>query len=278
MMLVVPSEKKYEQYIMNFIKIAEKLKNKINFGICIMKKTNCKEFLYRIRKSKFKNNFKKKKNPFIFIMETSTESNDHFIYFYQENKNKIVYKYMKKFIKNYLNKKLSPVKFSQRIPTYDTPKKLQKVVQKTIDFFFLNGVDKDLIILFYDSRDCIQKCNERSSKKWLCRKSKILKKKSKMCKKVLRKFQKLVEQVSNNPSIDPNRIRYGYFDIGKNSFDILKIKTRTPFIRIYKNGDKEEIIEKQISPRLETFTDEISYFVLKSLNHNYDKKMEIDDL
>jgi hypothetical protein len=211
---------------------------------------SCKRYLARLGLSKFE----KRKMPLIFTVKPSSNSTDDLIYFYRPlktnlEKNKLInldLKNFKKYFNLIIQGKSVPETFSERIPVKMAHNQFPQIVNKTLDYFFFDGLHKNLVILFYDSRQCYQSCEDKNKIDWLCNKNKRSMRISKYCDSMLSRFENIIRHIHRKWGSDSNLVRFGHFDMGKNSFDSLKIKRNSPFVRFHKTRNEENFEDLEI--------------------------------
>jgi hypothetical protein len=260
-----------------YLSYAEITKNNAVFRICVMTSKDCKRFLFRVGKTKLD----KLKTPSIFMIKSSKQTTDDHLYFFKIKKNKkkqlnLNLRKLKKFIRSVIQKQILPESFSEPIPQFKSPDKFQKIVNKTLNHFLFEGADKDLVILFYDSRQCFQSCKDRKAIQWLCNRKNILNSMSMACDNLINQFKSILKKIRQQWEGQEGLVRYGFYDLGKNSFDLLNIMKKSPFLRLYKMGKKDEYVDMEISKDLSVLNDEFTQFMLVNMEHLFDEHKDDD--
>jgi hypothetical protein len=279
--LVVKGSKKYTGLIQKFLNFAEKTKMNIVFRICDMTSIGCKRFLFRVGKTKLN----KQKTPSIFAIKASKQTSDDHMHFFKlkkkketKKKTKIIFnlKKFKRFVVSVYKKQVLPKIFSEPIPVFESPDKFQKIVNKTLNHFLFEGADKDLVILFYDSRQCFQSCKDKNSVKWLCTRKNIINSMSMACDNLINQFKSIIKKIRSQWQDQEGLVRYGFYDLGKNSYDLLSIKKTKPFIRLYKMGKNDEYVDMDINQNLSLLNDEFTHFMLDNMEHLFEDVIDSD--
>lgn len=276
--LVIKNAKKNLKIVRNFLNFAEKTKSKALFRVCDLANVQCKRFLFRVGKSKIG----QQKSPSVFIIQTSKQSSDDHIFIYKLSKNKkdkkkrLNLKKFKKFFLSVMKRKKLPKDFSEPIPPFKSPEKFQKIVKNTLNHFLFEGADKDLVVLFYDSRQCSQSCRDRYSVDWLCSREKAVNSASAACDNLVQKFKRIISKTRKQWKGQEGLVRYAHFDLGSNSYDLLGIKTKPPFVRLFKMGKKNDFADMKIDGELSSLYDEFSQFMLVNMEHLFEDQKDED--
>jgi hypothetical protein len=283
MVMVVENTKHYFKYIRNFLAFSENVKVKVKFAVCDLSGKTCKKYLSRIGFSKFE----KRKMPLIFVVQPSKKSSDDLIYFYTPLKENIKKKKLINLdqtnLKNYfvsiIKGNSKPANFSERIPMQMTQNQFPKIVNDTLNYFFFDGLHKHLVIFFYDSRLCVQSCDDKSAIKWLCSKNKRRIRSSKHCDSMISRFENIVMNIHRKWGADSNLVRFGHFDLGSNSFDSLKIKKKLPFVRFHKTGREEDFEDLDIGQDILTVGGNFADLMISKMKNLYkDKDLKINGI
>lgn len=262
MLLYVSDSKQGLFQSMNFIRNAQRTNKRMDFKICIKQSLNCKMFTDRIGRDRLA----RIKFPSLVILSHPQKSFDQAVYIrsYAEV-NRLLAQTIQLFRKDYYNKKLVPRKFSGKIPITETsPDKPQQLVKKTLSSFMRLRKQQDLIIFFYDSRKCYQSCKDKSADKVYCQDvgdtypSEI----SSNCQIFINNMSLVIKNYLMR-SKDLNRDRkFGYFDIGENSYGSLKIDYKQPIMRVYEATNFSKFYEYGIT-NLKTMVQNSSDFILR---------------
>ena len=92
----------------------------------------------------------------------------------------------------------------------------------------------------------------------------------------MNKFQDIVHLVRKQWKGNESLVRYGHYDIGKNSYDILKINKQAPFVRLYKTGKKESFSDFTIKEDMTNLEHEFTQFMLLNMDHLFQDQKDED--
>ena len=272
--LIVKSGKKYSRVLEKYLQFAEKTKSKARFRVCDLRKDDCKRFLYRVGRNKLEG----RRLPAVFMIQPSKQSADDHIFFYRPSKRERVRKILAKlnlrkfrrFFRGVMRRKTLPREFSEEIHAYLSPDRFQKVVHKTLDHFLVEEPEKDHVLLFFDSRKCMQSCREKSATPWLCNSRKDFANPSRACENMVAKFEEYVRAIRSQWDGHEGMVRYGHYDLGKNTFDMLAVQDTGPFVRMYKANRLHEISDWRIPGMHSDLIHEFTDFMLTNTQHLFD--------
>ena len=246
-------------------------------GICKQNEPGCEEFKSRLGASKLE----RLEQPFIAIITMSKMTTDPLVYFYPRSK-PVTKKSLKSFVKDFQDKNISYSEFSEPIPAKVGNHDVQKLVKNSMTDFFMSGFNKDLVVLFYDSRECLRSCTQRDVDQNLCNQNPgTLYADSMKCDKLVKSFSSIVEKVRSKNDPSGEHIRFGYFDLGKNSYHVYQIQGKVPLIRIYKLGKYNNFVDHVIEDGGDGFQSDMIHFLLDTTTedlglHEIDKEVEED--
>lgn len=138
MVLIVNSKREGLKFGFNFIRVAERTNDRINFRICSREEAQCQLFINRIGRKKLE----LLTSPSILIIDRAFESNDDHIYIQAfSNNKKILAKEIQKFRNDFFNKSLKPIEFSENIQSPSSSSdEVQKLVFNSYQNFLLDGI------------------------------------------------------------------------------------------------------------------------------------------
>lgn len=254
------SNKALQQFTSNYETYFETLEG----AICQESEKGCQEFTRRLGSTKF-NELEK---PFIIILTTSKITSDPLIYFYPKSM-PIIKKNMNQFVKDFKNKEIQFSKFSEVVPEVSNQTEVQKVVHDSMTEWFINGFNVDLVMLFYDSRECLMSCGLKKANKLMCNDNpKFPGELSGKCDQLLEKYTNMVKKLRNHSDDHGEHVRYAHYDLGKNSYQVYQIKDKIPFIRIYKLGKYNNFVDHVLPDNLNNFENDIIHFLLDTTTHD----------
>lgn len=199
----------------NSVKIEEEFKNNypeyfeaFETRICQKNNENCQKLLEEIP-------FKINKPHKVFIM---TFHNDLVQPLYYLMKEEFELELFKKFLLDFKNNTIKYDIFSEDLEIdYKTNDRANKITRNLFRNFFYANLDKDNVIFYYES-----KCKE--------------------CKKMVEYFTKIVKIIFDLEN-NKNLISFGYFDLSKNSHEILGIKNQKVLVKLYKMASMKDTID-----------------------------------
>ena len=201
-------------------------------AICEESNPGCREFILRVGESKFA----EIERPFLIMMSNSSVTPDELIYFFPQSQS-ITKKNLKQFVDDFRDNKIRYSSFSEPDPVLLPVSQVQTITQNTMKKFFMTNYNKDMVVLFYDSRMCQQPCFQQKAVKAYCNanqaKAGDL---SGKCQALIERYKQMVSHLRDHSDPDGEMIRYGTFDLGKNSHYYYQVGDHVPFIRMYKLG------------------------------------------
>jgi hypothetical protein len=227
-------------------------------AICEESNPGCRDFILRVGESKFN----EMERPFLVMMSTSAITPDELIYFYPQSQ-PITKKNLKQFVDDFRNNKITYSSFSEPDPVALPAKEVHTVTQGTMRNFFLSNYNRDMVVLFYDSRMCQQPCFQKSAVKGYCHPNQAKAGQfSGKCEALKERFKVMVGHLREHSDPDGEMIRYGMFDLGKNSHYYYQIGKAVPFIRMYKMGKYNNFVDHVIPEDNDTFENDIIHFLM----------------
>ena len=226
-------------------------------AICDKRESGCREFIRRIGESKFDG----LQAPFMFILTVSSVTEDTLVYFPRSRK--ITKKSLSRFIKDFSEKEIDFSQFSEPLPVQVSHAQVQTLTRNSMTDFFLANYNRDFVVLYFDSRLCQQNCRDSSADPVYCHhqptQDGTL---SGKCQGLLKKYETIVAKLRGHSDPDGEHIRYGSFDMGKNSYHVYQLGKQTPLMRLYKMGRYNNYVDHQIPKKLDTFENDIVHFLL----------------
>ncbi len=207
--------------------------------ICDVENQDCKDFIQNLP-------FSADKTPFLFVMAFH-DNHDQPLFYFQ--KNALSLSNFKNFITSFIQKRLRFEIFSETLEfdqQYNVNNNAKKVVRSEFRTFLVENIDKDILFLYYNSKD-------------------------KETERILKEYKDQALKVFES---DQNRskIAFGYFDILKNSHEAFNLQNKRLVVRLYKYASLTNSVDASIS--LETH----SSFTSKLLNFLHDATTERLDL
>lgn len=198
----------------NAIKIEEDFKKNYpeyfeNFEtrICKKKNENCELLLERLP-------FQIEKSYSIFIMTFHQDLDQPLYYIMKED---FDLEFFRQFLLDFKNNDIHYEIFSEDLEKnvdYKINDKANKITRSSFKNYFFPNLDKDNVIFYYDS-----KCEK--------------------CFKILEYFKKIVQivfELENNQ----NLISFGFFDLSKNSHEILGVNNKRVLVKLYKMASMKD--------------------------------------
>jgi hypothetical protein len=227
-------------------------------AICESSNPGCREFILRIGESKLED----MERPFIILMSNSNITSDELIYFYPMSQT-ITKKNLKKFVDDFRDNNIRYSAFSEPTPVKLPNREVQKVTQSTMKDFFMSNFNRDMVMLFYDSRMCQLPCYHQKSQKEFCHPSqKNPGELSGKCEALKERFKTMVAHLRDHSDPEGEMIRYGTYDLGKNSYYYYQIGEKVPFIRMYKMGKYDNFVDHVIPDDPKTFENDLVHFLM----------------
>ena len=227
-------------------------------AICESSNPGCREFILRVGESKFE----EMERPFIVMLSNSAITSDELIYFYPRSQ-AITKQNLKKFVDDFRDNNITYSSFSEPEPVKLPFKEVQKITSNTMRNFFLSNFNKDMVVLFYDSRMCQLPCYHRKSKKGFCNaQQKKAGELSGKCEELKQKFKTMVAHLRDHSDPEGEMIRYATYDLGRNSYYLYQIGDKVPFIRMYKMGRYDNFVDHLIPEDMETFENDLVHFLM----------------
>ena len=227
-------------------------------AICEESNPGCRDFILRVGESKFSEIEK----PFLIMMSNSAITPDELIYFYPKSQ-PITKKNLKQFVDDFKNNKISYSAFSEPKPVELPIDEVQHITNNTMKKFFMTNFNKDMVMLFYDSRMCQQPCFQENAVKEYCHPNQSTAGEfSGKCEALKERYKKMVRHLRDHSDPEAEMIRYGMFDLGKNSHYYYQIGKNVPFIRIYKMGKFNNFLDHIIPQDNTNFENDIVHFLM----------------
>lgn len=226
-------------------------------AICNNSEAACREFLRRIGQSKFEG----LEAPFLFILTVSSATEDTLVYFPRSRS--ITAKSLSRFVKDFVQKEIDFSQFSEPIPAKVDPAEVQVLARNSMTDFFLENYNRDFAVLYYDSRLCSQNCRDSSADPAYCVDNPTTEAQlSGKCEQLLNRYRSLVAKLRTHSDPQGEHIRYGSFDMGKNSYHIYQLGKDTPLIRLYKMGRYNNYVDHLVPKKLDSFENDVVHFLL----------------
>lgn len=227
-------------------------------AICEESNPGCRDFILRVGESKLA----EMERPFIIMMSNSSVTPDELIYFYPRSQ-PITKKNLKQFVDDFRANKITYSSFSEPDPVVLPPKQVQPVTHNTMKSFFMENFNRDMVVLFYDSRMCQQPCYQQTSVKNFCHASQSAPGElSGKCEALKERFKTMVGHLREHSDPEGELIRYGSFDLGKNSHFYFQIGMKAPFVRMYKMGRYNNFVDHVIPENNDNFENDIVHFLM----------------
>jgi hypothetical protein len=242
LVLVIRDASIHKKQIEAFIRF-EKIKDfPVESKVCVLSKLSCRKFLLRVGKVKFT----KLKLPVFFMIRPASEStDDHVFWFslwlrnnYNIQVNQINFKHLNSFVNAVVKGEVKPALFSNPNMKLIKDSVLTPMEYSSFKSQIKNNSDKHLLILFFNSRQCYQSCQEQSANMFLCNSKRTSLKMSSNCGRFLSYINSIILSFVSEHNLIPDKIQFKFFDLGWNSYDFIKIKQTGPFIRLYFSKDE----------------------------------------
>lgn len=241
-------------------------------AICEESNPGCKDFILRVGESKFEDI----PRPFIIMMSNSSVTPDELIYFFPQSQ-PITKKNLKQFVSDFKTNEIRYSAFSEPDPVLLPVSEVQKVTQSTMKKFFMANYNKDMVVLFYDSRMCQQPCFQQKAVKAYCNASQAKAGDlSGKCEALIARYKKMVSHLRDHSDPEGEMIRYGTYDLGKNSHYYYQIPDKVPIIRMYKLGKFNNFVDHKVLDDPSTFENDIVHFLMDSATEDL-KLHEIEE-
>lgn len=227
-------------------------------AICEASNPGCGDFILRVGDSKFA----EIERPFLIMMSNSSVTPDELIYFYPRSQ-PITKKNLKQFVDDFRANKITYSSFSEPDPPALPAREVRRLSHNTMRKFFMENFNRDMVVLFYDSRMCQQSCYQQSAVKQFCHPNQASAGElSGKCRALVERYKTMVGHLRDHSDPDGELIRYGHFDLGKNSHFYYQIGAQVPFVRMYKLGKYDNFVDHVIPEDNDSFENDIIHFLM----------------
>lgn len=271
--LVIPSLSSSFQKLLTFVSFAEAHQSPSKFFICSRDQDLCQQYLDQIGKSKVV----AQKGAFVLASRTRKYAlDDHLFALRTDSKNRILpvdwlkTKDLEQFSRHLTENKLIPLNFSDdvRPPAKQVVKPVGSKLLKSLLKLKFKGF---MVVLFFDSRECRLSCRSRFSNDLLCNAQDHVKEESGKCAQLQEEFAKRAEKVQAMSELDDVNLLWSTFDLGKNSFGYLSLKS-TLFVRFFNRSNFKQFVDLPIFDSLEISESAVKFKLLEL------QRMEDSDL